>query len=164
MSLRGHSTISRTYGANWLAESKGLIASGLITIKIKRGMCQAFSSRFRVWSPAIFTAICRSSSFVRSLAGLGRRNATKHSAEKIYTYSFFGRHGLLYDKFSALRPYVGRILQHSFATLDLRGPREVTGPSFSRRARIKSFAPRAPAASRYSPRSAAPHTHQQLSR
>jgi hypothetical protein len=159
MSLRGHSTISRTYGANWLAESKGLIASGLITIKIKRGMCQAFSSRFRVWSPAIFTAICRSSSFVRSLAGLGRRNATKHSAEKIYTYSFFGRHGLLYDKFSALRPYVGRILQHSFATLDLRG-RALLFPA----ARIKSFAPRAPAASRYSPRSAAPHTHQQLSR
>jgi hypothetical protein len=44
MSLRGHSTISRTYGANWLAESKGLIASGLITIKLKRGICQAFSS------------------------------------------------------------------------------------------------------------------------
>jgi hypothetical protein len=30
MSLRRHIAISRSYGANWLAESKALIASGLI--------------------------------------------------------------------------------------------------------------------------------------
>jgi hypothetical protein len=35
MSQRRHSTISRTYGANSLAESKGLIASGLIAIKLE---------------------------------------------------------------------------------------------------------------------------------
>jgi hypothetical protein len=144
MSLRGHSTISRTYGANWLAESKGLIASGLITIKIKRGMCQAFSSRFRVWSPAIFTAICRSSSFVRSLAGLGRRNATKHSAEKIYTnvkiIRFSAAPDFCNDLFTPFAP--GRA--HFANARRLKGPRRCRALLFAARF-VKSFAPKAPA-------------------
>jgi hypothetical protein len=51
---------------------------------------------------------------------------------------------------------VGHILQHSFATLDLKGPRQRRALLLEVPALIKSFAPKALAAWRYSPQSAAP--------
>jgi hypothetical protein len=45
----------------------------------------AFDPKRTFGNFAIFAAIRRASSLVSSLAGLVRSNATKHSAEKIYT-------------------------------------------------------------------------------
>jgi hypothetical protein len=81
-----------------------------------------YARRNNSGSLAMVTAIRRASSF--------QNTPLKKSIPDVKTIRFSADTDFCMTCSAPFAPYVGRTLEHSFATLDLRGPREVTDPSF----------------------------------